>query len=271
RFEGLRELRRLKPRSVDAVMEQRNGSENRRNGEHRGQGGAENGVEAARFDIALLHTFVYDRALLKEKHPRRHRSARGSENEHENFVPIAGGQRRPSDKRVAHGRPIRMRKNRRGKKQAIKNRKAHDGSFPSPITAGGDCRDPDQERPADCNSRPDAEKTEAGANSDEFRHEGQEISDHQISHREETPEASEAVEDELGMPPMRDGTQPNGHFLHDETHDKGKHDEREKKADAKACAVRRIRKHAGRVVLAKKDENARSDQKPKDANPPRRS
>ncbi len=77
------------------------------------------------------------------------------------------------------------------------------------------------------NHRPNAEKTQAGANADEFRDERQKIPQDQIAHREESPESSETVEDQFGVPPMRDGAQPHSHLLHDKTHQEREHDKRE--------------------------------------------
>src|SRR5271154_5139500 len=134
-----------------------------------------------------------------------------------------------------------MRENRSRNKQAVKNREAQHDSLPGPVAAGSNRPDHDHKRSTHCNLRRNAEETEAGADSDELGHEGEKISDNEIAHGEKAPEAPEAVEDKLGMAPVRNRAEPHGHLLDDETHNESEHDEREKEADSEACAVGRVR------------------------------
>ena len=235
-----------------------------------GEQSAEKRIEAAGVDIARLHSFIHDRALLEEKHPRSDGSADGGENQQENFVATAAGKRHPREHGVADGVPIGTRENRRGNKKAVENGEAERDSFPGPIAAGGDGGDDDDERAAYGDRRTHAEKAQAGAYADELRDQSEKISEDQIAHGEKAPEFSEAIEDEFGVAAMSDGAEAHRHFLHDESHHKSEHDERNEKADAVARAVRGIGKHAGSVVLTEENEHSGADQKPQQAEAPER-
>ena len=69
------------------------------------------------------------------------------------------------------------------------------------------------------------------------------------------------------MPPVGDRAQANSHLLNDETHQKCERDERNKESDAESRARGGVRKHARRVVLAEKDQDAGPDEKPEHAEP----
>ena len=265
RLERFGELRALKIGGVDAVMKQRHRGENRGDGEHGSEQRAEKSIEAAGTDVARLHAFVHDGALLEEKHPGRDGGADGGEDQQKNLVAAAAGERRPGEHRVADGVPIGTRQNCGGNKKAVEDREAQRDSFPGPIAAGGDRGDDDDERSADGDGRANAEEAEAGAHADEFRDEGEKISENQIAHGEEAPEFSEAIEDQFGVAAMGDGAEAHRHFLHDETHDEGENDEGNEEADAEARAVGGVGKHAGGIVFAEEDENAGADQKPEQA------
>ena len=117
-------------------------------------------------------------------------------------------------------------------------------------------------RAADRDIRTDAEKAQPGAHADKFRDEREEISQHQVAHREKSPETPEAVEDQLGMAAMGDRTETHGHFLDDEPYQERKDHEGNEKTDSETRARGRIGKHARRVVLAEEDEDARPDEQP---------
>ena len=138
RLQRFRKLRGLKIRGVDAVMKQRNRGENRGDRENGSEQRAEKRIEASGVDIARLHAFVHDRALLKEKHPGRDGRADVGQNQHKNFVAASTGQRRPGEHGVADRVPIRPRQNRGRNEQTVENREAQRDSFPCPIAAGGD-------------------------------------------------------------------------------------------------------------------------------------
>src|SRR5580698_832234 len=100
-------------------MKQRHGGENRGDGEDGSEQSAEKGVEAACVDIARLHAFIHDSALLKEKHPGSDGGADGGEYQEKNFVAAATGERHPGKHGVADGVPIGARENCRGNKEAV--------------------------------------------------------------------------------------------------------------------------------------------------------
>src|SRR5271163_5030907 len=246
-------------------MKQRHGGQNRGDREYGSEHSAEKSIETAGVDVARLHAFIHDGALLKEKHPRGDGGADGGENQQENFVAAAAGERHPGEHGVTYGVPIGARENCGGNKQAVEDGEAEGDAFPSPIAAGSDGGDHDDERAADGDGGADAEEAEAGAHADELRDQGEEISEDQIAHGEEAPEFSEAIEDEFGMAAMSDGAEAHRHFLNDETHDEGEHDEGNEEADAVAGAVGGVGKHAGGVVFTEEDEDPRADQEPKQA------
>src|SRR5580704_1473854 len=161
--------------------------------------------------------------------------------------------------------PIRTSQNRRRNKKAIEDGQAHRYSFPGPIPPGSNCARHDHKRPADRDNRTNAEETKARAHPNKFRNKRQEISQHQIAHGEKTPELSETIEDQLRMSPVSDGSQSHGHFLHHVPHYEREHHKRNKKSDSISSAVRRIGKHAGRIVLTQKNQHSRPDQKPEQA------
>ena len=90
----------------------------------------------------------------------------------------------------------------------------------------------------------------------------QEIADHQVDHREPAPERAEPVVDQLGVSPVRDGSETHGHLLDHQRHDERKNDEGNEEANAITGAGRGIGKHARAVVLAEHHQNAGADQQP---------
>ena len=97
-------------------MKKRRRRENRGDGEYRGEQCAQHRVKAAGVDVARLHAFVHNRALLEEKHPGRYCRADVGQDQHQNFVAVSVRQRRPGDQRMADRMPIRTRQNRGGNK-----------------------------------------------------------------------------------------------------------------------------------------------------------
>ena len=166
---------------------------------------------------------------------------------------------------MADGVPVGMRENCGGNKQTVEDGETERDSFPGPIAAGGDRGNDDDERSAHGDGWSNAEEAEAGAHADEFRDEGEKISENQIAHGEEAPEFSEAIEDKFGVAAMGDSAEAHGHFLHYESHDESEDDKRNEEADAVARAVGGVGKHAGGVVFAEEDENSGADQKPEQA------
>src|SRR5579863_1251009 len=243
-------------------MKERHCGQNCGDGENGGEQSAEKSIEAAGVDVARLHAFIHDRALLKEKHPGGDGGADGGEDQQQNLVAAAAGKRLPGEHGVADGVPIGARQNRRGNKKAVEDGEAERNSFPGPIAASGDGGDDDDERATHGDGGTNSEKAQTSPNADEFRDESEKIAENQITHGEKAPKFSEAIEDQFGVAAMRDGSEAHRHFLDDEAHNKSEHDEGNEEADAVARAVRGVGQHAGGIVLAKKDENSRADQQP---------
>ena len=163
---------------------------------------------------------------------------------------------------MPHGAPIGTRQNRRRNKKSIEDGQAQSDSFPGPIAARGDRGRHDQQRPSHGDRRTNTEEAQPRAHPDELRDQRQEISQDQIAHGEESPKFAEAIEDQFGVSAVRDGAQSHRHFLHHESHDKRKHHKRYEESNSEARTIRRVRKHAGRIVLAQKHQHARSHQQP---------
>ena len=107
-----------------------------------------------------------------------------------------------------------------------------------------------------------AEESQAGADGDELGDQGEKVADHEVDHREPSPERTEAVEDEFGVSAMGGGAEAHGHFLNDAGHDEGEDDEGKEEADAVAGSGGGIGQHAGAVVLSEHDEDAGTDEQP---------
>ena len=124
-----------------------------------------------------------------------------------------------------------------------------------------------QQRGQDRNRRPHAEESEPGADGDELRDQRQKVADHQVDHREPAPERTEAIEDQLGVPAMSGRAQTHGHFLHHASHEECEHHERQEKTDAESRPGRRIRQHAGTIILSKHHQNAGANEQPEQPQP----
>ena len=192
-------------------------------------------------------------ALLEKEHPRcRDRGANVRENQDENIgVAAPGSGFHMSNDRPTALQSVGMSQNRGRDKESVEYRESQRDSFPGPKAAGGDGPDhgPQALRPRRLPG-PDTEKAEAGADADKLSDQRKEISQHQVAHREESPEFPEAIEDEFGMAAMSDRAEAHGHLLHDVADQECKHDERKKKADSETRSGGGIGKHAGSIVFA---------------------
>src|SRR6516162_11701696 len=94
---------------------------------------------------------------------------------------------------------------RRRNEQAVEDGQTHGDSFPSPVAACRNRSDYDCKSCAHCKHWTDAEKSQAGTNPDEFRDQGQKVSENQVGQGEKSPEFTEAVEDQLCVPPVSYG------------------------------------------------------------------
>ena len=115
--------------------------------------------------------------------------------------------------------------------------------------------------------RRNAEESQPRANGDELCDQRQKIADPQVDHREPSPERPEPLEDQLRMSTMRRRAQPHRHFLDHQRHPKRQHHEREEESNSELRARRRVRQHAGPIVLAQHHQNARPDQQPQQPRP----
>src|ERR1017187_6027559 len=180
---------------------------------------------------------------------------------------VSSWQGRPRQQCVTHGRPVGMRQDRRRNEQRIEDREAESDSLPGPITARGNDDKNENEGSAYRNSWPNSKKTQAGAHTDEFRHQRQEVSENQISHCEKAPKSPEPVEDQLRVSSVSDCAEPHRHFLNHIPHHEREHNEGNEKTNTKARARSRVREHAWCVILAKKNQNPRADEQPKQREP----
>src|SRR5580704_7564711 len=136
--------------------------------------------------------------------------------------------------------PIRASQNRRRNKKTIEDGQGHRDSFPGPIPPGSNRARHDHKRSSDRKRRTNAKKSKTRPHPDKFRHQRQEIPQHQIAHGKKTPEFSEAIEDQFRMSPVRDGAQPHRHFLYYVSHYEREHHKWNKKSDPVSSAVRGI-------------------------------
>ena len=166
---------------------------------------------------------------------------------------------------MAHRKPIGTRQDGGGDEESVEDGEGQSNALPSPIATGGDGAEHDDQRRAHGDAGANAEKSQAGADADEFGDQREEIAQHQITHGEEAPEFTEAVEDEFGVAAMSDGAETHGHFLHDEADQEREHNEGKEEADAETRAGGGIGKHAGRVIFAEEDQYAGSDEEPQQA------
>src|SRR5947209_6970411 len=66
--------------------------------------------------------------------------------------------------------------------------------------------------------RGNSEKSQSGPDGDELSDQREEVPNHEVNHREPSPEGAEAVEDEYGVAAMGSRAQADGHLLHDASH-----------------------------------------------------
>ena len=104
-----------------------------------------------------------------------------------------------------------------------------------------------------------AKESQAGANRDELGDQRQKIADHQVDHREPSPERAEAVENQLGMAAVRGRAQADSHLLYDACHQEGENHEGQEEADAETGSGRSVREHARPVILSEHDQNPGAD------------
>src|ERR1700678_2055148 len=124
RFQCLGELCGLKISGVNSVMKQGHGSKNCSNRKHGGKESTKKCIEAARVDIAWLHSLVDNRALLKEKHPGRDGRADGGQDHNEDFVAVSAGQSLPRDHAVSDGMPSGTRQDCHRNEEPVKDSQA---------------------------------------------------------------------------------------------------------------------------------------------------
>src|ERR1700727_637575 len=135
-------------------------------------------------------------------------------------------------------------------------------ALPRPVAVGHERDEQDDPRAQHGKDGPHAEESQAGANGDELRYEREKVSDHQIDHREPSPEGAEAIEDEFGVTAVSGGAEAHGHFLDNAGHNKSEDDEWQEEADAETGSGGGIGQHAGAIVFAEHDEDTRTDEQP---------
>src|SRR5579864_378683 len=158
--------------------------------------------------------------------------------------------------------PVRTRHKGQRDEDQIKRRKGQRDALPRPITVRDQSEIKDDDRSADGNGGRHFEKAQPGADGDEFRNQGQEISNGQVGDGEPSPEGTEAGEYQFGMAAMSGGAHTHGHFLDHDRHGKGKNDEGEKETDAETSTGGGVRDHAGAVVFTQHHQDTGANQKP---------
>ena len=162
-------------------------------------------------------------------------------------------------------RPVRMTEQSDGHEEQIEQRGDEGDALPGPVAMGHESDEEDDPSAEDGDGGADAEKSEAGADGDELGDQREEVADHEIDHGEPSPEGTEAIEDEFGMTAMSGGAEAHSHFLNDAGHEEGEHDEGQEEADAEARSGSGVGEHAGAIIFAEHDENARTDEQPEEA------
>ena len=250
---------------IDVMDEQRRRRGQRRDRGDGGQDRADRGIHPSFGDVGGGQALVHHRALLEENHPRCDGRADIGHAQRDEGRGHATRDRAPGECRVEQRRPARMGEQGGGDEQQIEQGERHQRPLPGRVTPererGQNQRDTDRDR----EPRGHAEIEPAGLDRDEFGDQGQKIAEHQIGHREIAPERAETLKNQFGMAAMRHCPEAHRHFLHDEGHDEGEQDERDEEADPVGRPRRRVGDHAGAVILAQHDQNARPGEQPEQA------
>ena len=161
--------------------------------------------------------------------------------------------------------PMRMAQQGDGDEYQVEHGGDERDALPGPVAMGHQRDEEDEPCAEDGDGGRDAEESEAGADGDELGDQREEVADHEVDHREPSPEGAEAVEDEFGVTAVGGGAETHGHFLHDAGHEEREDYEGKEEADAVAGSGGGVRQHAGAVVFAEHDEDAGTDEQPEEA------
>ncbi len=155
-----------------------------------------------------------------------------------------------------------MREQGRWNEQQVERGQRHQRAFPGRVAPQGQRASHEHHPDRDREPGRQPEIQTARLDGDEFRDQRQHVAEHKVGHREIAPERAETLENEFRVAAMGRDAKPHRHLLHHVGHDEGEQDERDEEADPVGGAGRRVGDHAGAVILAQHDQNARADQQP---------
>src|ERR1700693_654403 len=160
-----------------------------------------------------------------------------------------------------------MRKQGHGNENEIEYSEGEQSSFPRPIPVHHHGQAQEYECASDRRPRGHTEKSQACPDGYKLGDQRQEITDAQVDHGEPAPKWPKAVKDQFRVAAVSGGTQTHGHFLYDDSHATGEHDEGNEEPNPKPRARRGIGNHAWAVVLSQHHENSGSDEQPQKTEP----